>query len=369
MKELPPTADLDQTLERLLEQAVAVVPGAQAAFLVARDEDSYRYRAAVGYPPESLAASRWPARELEPVLRGNGEDLERLAPPGRSARARLCQVIQVKADLFGCLCLENFEDPGAFSAGRPLLALFGAQIALLVENALLRETVAGHREEFELLAGAFSHDLKAPLILIANYAALLQRGMDAAGRPELLQYLERLRAGVRRAESLAKDLTAYLRLGHSVTAKRDVPLAGVVEEVRGLLASLIEAKKAELELEDLPRVKADRGKLEQVLFNLLDNALKYTGEESPPRIAIRAREQESFWRIEVSDRGPGIPAELRPALFRLFSRLPEGQRLAPEGTGVGLAVVRRIVEDHGGAVGVDSEEGQGATFWFTLPRN
>jgi signal transduction histidine kinase len=364
----PSSAHLDETLQRLLEQAVAVVPGAQAAFLIARDDDSYRYRASVGYPRDSLAEVRWTVRELEPLLRGGAEELP-FSPAGRSARGRLFQVIEVDAVPFGCIGVENFDDLEALSTARPVLILLAAQVSLALENARLRDKVDVHRQEFELLASAFSHDLKAPLILIANYAAMLQRRIQAAPPEELMQYLERMRAGVRRAESLAKDLTAYLRLGHSITAKQDVPLAELIEEVRGLLGPLIEAKKAELVVGALPRLTADRGKLEQVFFNLLDNALKYSGEKAPPRISITARGEGSFWRIEVGDRGPGIPLELRPALYRLFSRLPDGQRLAPEGTGVGLAVVRRIVEEHGGTVGVDSEPGEGARFWFTLPRS
>jgi signal transduction histidine kinase len=266
------------------------------------------------------------------------------------------------------LTVESLRGPDALpEGGRPLLELLAGTAALVLERLQLRDTVAAHREELELLASAFSHDLKAPLVLIANYAALIQKRMGQAPPSEITHYLERLRGGVRRAEALAKDLTAYLRLGRTVTRKTRVSLDSILEETRGLLAPAFEATRARLEGRDLPVVEVDRFKIGQVLFNLVDNALKYAGEGRSPRIVVSASSLPGFWRIEVVDDGPGIAPELQPALFKLFARLPEGQRIAPSGTGVGLAVVRRLVEEHGGTVGVDSAPGKGSTFWFTLP--
>ena len=342
---------LEPILKDVLERGLTLLPEVRGASIWIRDEGSYSCRAAVG-------TSR---AEKGRVASAPEEPSEHQDHP-----STLSVPLERRGELLGQVRFGGT----ALSTPRvsALARIVADWIAAEVETARLRERLDAQREEQATLASAFSHDLKSPLILIANYATLLRDRLTATERAELLPYLDRLRAGVRRAESLAKDLTAYLRLGQKATHKRDVPLAKVVESVCVLLAPLIDEKKAQVEFGELPRVRADRSKLEEVLLNLIENALKYSGEDAPPVVRISARTQGGFWRVEVHDRGPGIPDELVPALFNLFSRLPEGQRLEPDGSGVGLAVVRRIVEDHGGRVGVQTGPDSGATFWFTLPR-
>ncbi len=234
-------------------------------------------------------------------------------------------------------------------------------------RADLERTVAelqGSNADLEQFARVASHDLQAPLALVADYVRLLERGyrgkLGAEGDELIAGALE----GVHRMRGLIRDILAYSRVDSRGGAFAAVACAEIVDLALANLEAAREQTGAEITRDPLPTVHADLPQLVQVLQNLLDNALKFRGE-GPPRIHIGARRDGDQWVLWVRDNGIGIPREARERIFAMFERL-HGASEYP-GTGIGLALCRKIVERHGGRIWVESRPGQGTTFFFTLP--
>ena len=207
-----------------------------------------------------------------------------------------------------------------------------------------------------------SHDLTEPLRTVAGFAQLLgQRHgeqLDQRGR----DYLRSIGEGVDRMQRLLDDLLSYARAGGELEPAR-VNLAEVVDEAREVLGALVEETGATIEVSEMPAVRGDRVRLVQLLQNLIANALRFRGDEVP-RIAISCSPDGGLWRIRVTDNGVGIAPEQATRIFDMFHRGAGGDG---GGTGIGLAICKRIVELHGGTIAVTSRPGAGATFTFTLP--
>jgi signal transduction histidine kinase len=222
----------------------------------------------------------------------------------------------------------------------------------------------GERERRELVefAAAASHDLGTPLRLIAGYAELLEERIDAED-PEARAAMTGLRRGVGRMQSLVDGLLSYARTGDEV-AVEPVDAGEVVRGTLEALDPMISASRAKIEVGELPEVLGNLGQLHQLFQNLIANAIKFAGER-PPRVKIACEEEPGVWHFTVADRGIGIPQQDILRVFDLFGR----SRAVKErsGSGIGLAVARRVVERHGGGIWVESEPGQGSTFHFTLP--
>ncbi len=226
------------------------------------------------------------------------------------------------------------------------------------------ELEAANRE-LESFSHSVSHDLRAPLRAIDGFSRLLEeehaRGIDEEG----LRLLGVVRANTRRMGQLIDDLLAFSRAGRQELRRARVESGALVESV---LAELLPAqRRASLELDvgPLPAVEGDPGLLRQVWQNLLDNAIKFTSNRPRARIAVRGERRDQFVELAVSDDGVGFDPRYVDKLFGVFQRLHAATEFP--GTGVGLALVRRIVERHGGTVGASGAPGKGATFTFTLP--
>lgn len=233
-----------------------------------------------------------------------------------------------------------------------------------LRDAAMRE-LRRSNEELENFAYVASHDLQEPLRTVGSYAELLSRRyqdqLDERGQ----RYLEFIGSGVERMRRLIGDLLGYARLGRVQPAPQATPLDEVLNRVLTLLDASIQESGARIERGALPTVWADPGSLEQVFSNLLSNAIKFHRPGEAPRICVAAERQGPDWRIEVRDWGIGIEAEYQERIFGVFQRLHRREEY--EGTGIGLAVVRKIVEQAGGVVEVESRPGQGSRFFFTLP--
>jgi light-regulated signal transduction histidine kinase (bacteriophytochrome) len=173
--------------------------------------------------------------------------------------------------------------------------------------------------------------------------------------------------GARRMQRLILDLLAYARVSSQAKSLQPTDTAVLLASVVAMMSKTIESSKAEIVSENLPMVSADEMQLGQVFQNLLGNALKFHGERAP-RIQVRAEtiENGNTWRFSVADNGIGIDKENGGRLFQMFQRLHTREEY--EGTGIGLAISKRIVERHAGRIWFDSAPGQGTTFYFTLPR-
>ena len=234
-------------------------------------------------------------------------------------------------------------------------------------RASLERTVAElerSNADLDQFARVASHDLQAPLALVADYVKLLDRGYGDRLDGDAGELIAGALEGVRRMQALIGDILAYSRVDSRGGAFEAVDISAVVDEALVNLAAKREEAAAEVSRDPLPTVPGDRPQLVQVFQNLLDNALKFRGD-APPRVHVGARREGAEWVLSVRDNGIGIPPEARERVFAMFERL-HGASEYP-GTGIGLALCRKIVERHGGRIWVESEPGQGTTFFFTLP--
>jgi signal transduction histidine kinase len=223
------------------------------------------------------------------------------------------------------------------------------------------------QEQRETDLSTISHDLRSPLTVIQGHAQLLDRMLRKGGLDDLAQLSVRaILKGTEGMEAMIDNLvdTSYLESGQLSLKREPVPLATFVSDLLRRSESVLEAERIELSLpEELPPVLADPVRLERILYNLLSNALKY----SPPGSLVRLE----GWRVEewvavaVIDRGRGIAIEDLPHIFDRYYRTRNGRK--GKGIGLGLYIVRLLVEAHGGQIRAASEPGKGSTFVFTLP--
>ena len=244
---------------------------------------------------------------------------------------------------------------------------------LVEQNQRLEEQV-GERtatleeanDELQSFAAAISHDLRAPARAIGGYAAALEEDVGPRLAGEERDYLARIAAAAERMDGLIDDILGYSRLARQDIVLRRVPLGDVVEAV--LDQHQTELKGARIEvLRPMPAVSGHSGVLVQAVGNLLGNALKFRPHGEAAQVTMRCTEGEGgLVRLWVEDRGIGIAPEHQERIFRPFERL-HGREAYP-GTGVGLAIVRRVAERLGGRCGVISTPGEGSRFWIELPR-
>ena len=228
-----------------------------------------------------------------------------------------------------------------------------------VENELRRSN-----EELERFAYVASHDLQEPLRMVGNYVKLLDkryRGKLDADADEFIGYVLR---GAFHMQRLIENLLAYSRAGTDGGATTFTNTDAVLETVLTSLKLTIDESEASVTHDHLPTVLGDRGQLEHLFLNLLSNALKFSGGQ-PPQVHISAARSNGTWRFSVQDNGIGIEPQHFERIFLIFQQLHGRERYG--GTGIGLAIAKKIVERHGGRIGVESEPGRGSTFFFTLP--
>jgi signal transduction histidine kinase len=221
-------------------------------------------------------------------------------------------------------------------------------------------------QEFAYVA---SHDLKAPLVSLQGLATMLKEDAGETLTGDARLYLDRIVANATKMRNLLDDLLELARVGREDVPVSAVDLGDVIDGVTGQLRQILDERDAEVIIaEPLPTVAANPVRLHQVFANLIDNALKYTPAERTPRIEIRAAEAGNTWRIFVRDNGAGIPPEHRDKIFTMFQRLPKGRAMNPTGTGMGLAIISRIVEGNGGRCWIADSDDGGTTFCLTFPK-
>lgn len=282
--------------------------------------------------------------------------------------------------IFAVTVLPAFYETWAFwlaSAAGLLLLGRGVHLyrvrGLLHQNAELarvRHELETKNAELERFIYAVSHDLKSPLFTIQGFLGMLETDALEGRRDRLQTDVEHIRTAAVQMRHLLDELLELSRLGRVIHPPEDVPLCDLAHEAAKLVAGRIRAKKVEVEIApDLPVVRGDRRRLLEVFQNLIDNAVKFIGDEPAPRIEIglRPAPRDSAVGapvIEVRDNGVGIDPRYLEKVFGLFDQLDAED----EGTGIGLALVKRIVELHGGKIWVESQGlGHGSTFCFTLP--
>ena len=265
------------------------------------------------------------------------------------------------------MSFEGENAAGAAAEGRPTPPDEIQQLRAEVEalTSRLRNEQKSHNEELRQFAYAVSHDLREPLRMVASYTQLLSRRcegqLDADGR-EFMGYIV---DAVTRIDRMLSDLLTYshqFRASEQVLTTVDAEAA--LQSVLLTLEKQIRESGAEISHDPLPQVQFDFNQLSQIFRQLIANAITFRGPEAP-RVHISATEQEDELVFSVRDNGIGIDPKFHDQIFGVFKRL-HGREYP--GTGIGLAMCKRIVEQHGGRIRVESEPGEGATFRFTLPK-
>lgn len=220
-------------------------------------------------------------------------------------------------------------------------------------------------QELDDFASLLAHDLREPLRSVRGFCDLLREKYDRFGGPDAAKYLNIISSSADRMDELINNLAEYARIApHGPLPLSTVHLEELVEGVKDRLNGILSRKEAEVVTKGLPEVRANRPLLSQVLQNLIENAFKYRSD-APPKVVIHAEDDGDDWIISVSDNGIGIRAEHHERVFQPFQRLVADKA---DGTGIGLAICRKIIGRHGGSIWVESELGEGATFSFSLPK-
>jgi signal transduction histidine kinase len=226
------------------------------------------------------------------------------------------------------------------------------------------EELERSNSELEQFAYVASHDLQEPLRKVASFTQLLQRRYAGQLDARADQYIEFAADGARRMQALINDLLQYSRVGRSAREPALVHSDAALAQATSNLAAAMEETGATVETGHLPLVLAELTLLTAVFQNLLSNSLKFSGGK-PPRVVITCTKDEPFWLFSFADNGLGIEAEYADRIFVIFQRLHE--RSAYPGTGIGLAMTKKIIEYFGGRIWLDTSYAEGARFLFTLP--
>jgi PAS domain S-box-containing protein len=305
----------------------------------------------------------WPAAEVlgQPIDRvmllgsGKGKFLEQI--PQSGAMLRLNVLTRAGADLTLSVSSAHLTDA----------ACDGAQRVLVFRDVTEKDSAQRLRSYF--LAN-ISHEFRTPLSALKASVELLLEGINDLSREEISELLHSIHFSVTGLQTLIDNLleSVSIEAGRFRIRRRPTDLKTVVDEAERVMKPLLERRQQSLAVDmtaEMPPVNVDPMRLNQVLVNLLSNASKYGPMETPIELSVKWDADRAL-RVAVSDQGSGISPEERMNLFRRFVRLDEKDK-AQYGIGLGLSVVKTIVEEHGGVVGLDERPGGGSVFWFTIP--
>lgn len=226
----------------------------------------------------------------------------------------------------------------------------------------LREELRRSNEHLTLFAGQVSHDLRTPLTAILANAEMLASEPVVKGDEDLTWMVDGIARAAHRMNRMIEQMLDYAREG-GAPAIGVTDLGRVVDVALADLAPLVAESEAVVTVDPLPTLPSDADQLYAVMLNVVSNAIKFARPEVPPQIRIGAERLDDRWRVTVTDNGIGVAPERREAMFVLFARADK--RI--DGSGIGLAAAKRVVEAHGGRIGLDDAPGGGTTLWFELP--
>ncbi|WP_074854636.1 PAS domain-containing sensor histidine kinase [Natrinema salifodinae] len=384
-------ADIDDLLPKATE-LVAAALDAEYAIVLERevtgpDADADRLRVRADNDPgasfdDATTSATAPDSLAAATLTNDGpvvvEDLEtddRFDGPSlltdRDVRSGVSVSVGSSADPWGVLGVYDTDRREFADHDVDFLESVATILATAIERQgyerRLNETVAdleASNERLEQFAYAASHDLQEPLRMVSSYLQLIENryadDLDADGR----EFIEYAVDGADRMRGMIDGLLEYSRIDSQGDPFEPVDLDDVLDDVLTDLQVMIEQEAAEITTESLPAVQGDPRQLRQLFQNLLSNAIEYSGDD-PPRIHVGVDRSGRTWELSVADEGIGIDPDEQDRVFRVFQRLHSREEY--DGTGIGLALCRRIVERHGGRIWVDSEPGEGSTFTFTIP--
>lgn len=360
----PPSAE---ELERRIEELRALLDCSPDGVVVV-DADrriTYANRAAtelMGPSAEGAIAER---ERLERFV-SDTETMERLMEALREGRPVRNEDVEIRRDDGSTVYASLSAGLLRVRDGRVLGAV--AYLRDVTERRDFEENLAHTNAELEHYVDAVSHDLRSPLVSVLGFSRLLREDygdcLDEKGR----HFLERIDQAGRTMEGLIHDLLELSRIGRCQVTKSLVDPKPVLEQVAAEMKPRLDETGTCLELpDDAPLLTCNRTRLYQIFSNLIGNALDHMGAVSAPTVRVEIQRREEVDEVVVADNGRGIPPEQQERIFQIFKSLGT-RRDGRRGTGIGLAIVKRIAETHGGRVRVESEPGRGASFRLSLPR-
>jgi two-component system sensor histidine kinase/response regulator len=242
---------------------------------------------------------------------------------------------------------------------------FLATVRSLMRIRRAEEAVRKSNQDLASFAYTASHDMQEPLRMISNYLGLLERRAAEKLSPREIEYIHFAVDGACRMSVMIRDLLSLATCEQSRMVRELVSSESLCSEAISNLALKITEAGAVVRVGSLPKIGGDRALLSQVFQNLISNGIKFRGSQ-PPLIDISAEADDFQHIFRITDNGMGIPADSQERIFGLFQRLHPVHQYP--GSGIGLALCKRIVERHGGAIGVKSQVGVGSTFWFSIPK-
>ncbi len=288
-------------------------------------------------------------------------------------RSEMALPLITHSGVIGAMTIQSTV-PAAFSSvDITALQTMADQVANAIENAQLfteRSALINELEkrntELERFTYTVSHDLRSPLVTMRGFLGYLRQDATSGDLTRFDKDLSRIANAVDKMQALLNDLLELSRVGRIINTPTDIPFRQIVDETIDLLIGSIDAHKVKLQIqENLPIIHGDHTRLIEVTQNLISNAAKFMGHQPNPIIEIGSAgfDKDGKPILFIRDNGIGVEPEYHERIFGLFNRLnPE-----IEGTGIGLTLVRRIIEVHGGRIWIESQPGKGATFFFTLP--
>lgn len=298
----------------------------------------------------------WNGMETVEILRQQGIDIPVVMVSGSLGELMAVECIKQGASDY---VLKDHLGRLPSSVGRAL-----REKRLRDAHRQTQEELARSNRDLEQFAYVASHDLQEPLRMVAAYTQLLAERYQGKLDANADKYIHYAVDGALRMQTLVQDLLAFSRVGRNGRIPVPVDMNGVVQLVLSNLRTVIRETNAQVDLRQLPEVVVDATQMVQLFQNLIGNALKFRGCGAP-RISITAERNEGEWTLAVTDNGIGIAPEHAETVFVIFKRL-HTQAEYP-GSGIGLAICKKIVEQHGGRIWVESQPGQGSAFKFTLP--
>ncbi len=316
-----------------------------------------------------------PLRAIEKQTDTIAKDMEQLSRVTKSiADGDLSQSFRTASAKIGLSVRNEIGDLGRLhDAMRDQMEAAGAAIATVTTELAQRdqalrasqEALVAANKELEAFSYSVSHDLRAPLRHISGFVQLLQAKTKDKLDAATYRYIEVISAAGKKMGDLIDDLLSFSRTSRAQMREEKVSLGQLVQECRRELETEMHGRTIEWTVGELPEVNADRALLHQVLANLLGNAVKYTRPRPVARIEVAARRENNEVIVSVRDNGAGFDMKYIDKLFGVFQRLHADTEF--EGTGIGLANVRRIISRHGGRTWAEGEVDKGATFYFSLP--
>lgn len=220
--------------------------------------------------------------------------------------------------------------------------------------------------ELEQFAYVASHDLQEPLRMVTSFLTRLEKRYADQLDEKAKQYIDFAVDGARRMRRIILDLLNYSRMDQNEYEKESIDANQLIDEILKLEHTAINESNAEISYNELPIIEAAETPIQQVFQNLISNSIKYQKSDTDPKITIEGKETEEFWQFSVRDNGIGIKEKFQDHIFAIFQRLHTQDEYS--GTGIGLAISKKIIEKHGGEIWVESQEGKGSTFYFTIAK-